>query len=96
MCGDDPAVEGDTWGTGDTHYGDRVGGEGGGDCEGRRSPAQTHSIKLHRAESKGHSYMEAPNPKHQIPNKSQSPKFETKSDWSFEIGIWSLFGICDL
>ena len=38
--------------------------------------------------------MEAPNPKHQVPNKYQSPKFETKSFWSFEIGIWSLFGIC--
>jgi len=38
--------------------------------------------------------MEAPNPKHQIPNKSQSPKFETKYFWLFEIGIWNLgFGI---
>jgi len=45
LCGDDPAVEGDTWGTGDTHYGDRVGGEGGGDCQGRRPPAQTTVIK---------------------------------------------------
>jgi hypothetical protein len=40
--------------------------------------------------------MEAPNPKHQIPNKSQSPKFKTKSLCWFEIGIWSLFGICNL
>jgi len=42
--------------------------------------------------------MEAPNPKHQISNKSQSPKFETKSVWLFEIEIWRLlgFGICDL
>jgi hypothetical protein len=37
--------------------------------------------------------MEAPNPKHQIPNKFQSPKFEETSTWLFEIGIWSLFGI---
>jgi hypothetical protein len=34
--------------------------------------------------------MEAPNPKHQIPNKFQSPKFEKTSGWPFE------FGICDL
>jgi hypothetical protein len=27
-------------------------------------------------------------------NKSQLPNSETKSVWSFEIGIWSLFGIC--
>jgi hypothetical protein len=33
--------------------------------------------------------------KHQIPNKSQSPKFKIKSVWSFEIGIWSLFGILE-
>jgi hypothetical protein len=38
--------------------------------------------------------MEAPNSKHQIPNKSQSPKFDTNSAWSFEIDIWGLFGIC--
>jgi hypothetical protein len=50
--------------------------------------------KRHSARSIG--YMEAPNPKHQISNKSQSPKFETKSIWSFEIGIWSLFGIWNL
>jgi hypothetical protein len=43
-----------------------------------------------------HSHMEAPNSKHQISNKSQSPKFKTKSVWSFEIGIWSLFEIWDL
>jgi pyrimidine operon attenuation protein/uracil phosphoribosyltransferase len=43
-----------------------------------------------------HSYMEAPNPKHQISNKSQLDKFETNSFWSFEIGIWSLFGIWNL
>jgi hypothetical protein len=30
--------------------------------------------------------------KHQISNKSQSPKFETKSGYPFEIGIWSLLG----
>jgi hypothetical protein len=40
--------------------------------------------------------MKAPNPKQQIPNKFQSPKFETKSFWSFEIGIWNLFGIWNL
>jgi hypothetical protein len=40
--------------------------------------------------------MEAPNPKHHIPNKYQSSKSETKAFWLFEIGIWSLFGICDL
>jgi hypothetical protein len=34
--------------------------------------------------------MEAPNPKHQISNKSQSPKLQTKSVWLFDIGI------CDL
>jgi len=39
--------------------------------------------------------MEARNPKHQISNKSQSPIFEIKSFRSFEIGIWSLFGILD-
>jgi hypothetical protein len=39
--------------------------------------------------------MEAPNPKHQISNKSQSPKFETNA-WSFEIGIWSLFEVWNL
>jgi hypothetical protein len=43
-----------------------------------------------------HGHMEAPNPKYQIPNKSQSPKSKTKSFWSFEIGIWSLFVIWDL
>jgi len=32
--------------------------------------------------------------KHQIPNKSQSLKSKTKSLWSFEFGIWSLFEIC--
>jgi len=37
--------------------------------------------------------MEAPNSKHQISNKSQSPKFKTKSFWSFEIETWSLLGI---
>jgi hypothetical protein len=40
--------------------------------------------------------MEAPNSKHQITNKLQLPKFETKSFWPFEIGIWSLFGIWNL
>jgi hypothetical protein len=40
--------------------------------------------------------MKAPNPKHQISNKFQAPKFETKSGWLFEIGIWSLFGIWNL
>jgi hypothetical protein len=52
--------------------------------------------------------MEAPNPKHQIPNKSQSskslhPKLPLKGEgegggefWLFEIGIRSLFGICNL
>jgi hypothetical protein len=39
--------------------------------------------------------MEAPNPKHQISNKFQLPKFETKSVWLLEIGIWSLFGILE-
>jgi hypothetical protein len=29
--------------------------------------------------------MEAPNPKHQISNKLQSPKFKTRSVWGFEI-----------
>jgi hypothetical protein len=43
-----------------------------------------------------HSHMEAPNPKYQNPNKFQSPKFEKTSGWSFEIGIWSLFGIWNL
>jgi hypothetical protein len=38
--------------------------------------------------------MESPNFKHQISNKSQSPKFKTKYSWLFEIGIWNLrFGI---
>ena len=40
--------------------------------------------------------MEVPNPKHQIPNKFQLSEFETKSIWSFEIGIWSLSGIWNL
>jgi hypothetical protein len=40
--------------------------------------------------------MKAPNPKQQITNKFQSPKPEIKSVWSFEIGIWSLFGIWSL
>jgi hypothetical protein len=40
--------------------------------------------------------MQAPNSKHQIQNKFQSPKFETKSVWSFEIGAYLGFGICDL
>jgi hypothetical protein len=42
--------------------------------------------------------MEAPNPKHQIPNKLQSPKFETNFVGSFEIefGAYLGFGICDL
>jgi hypothetical protein len=39
--------------------------------------------------------MKVPNAKHQISNKSQSPKGETKF-WPFEIGIWSLFGIWNL
>jgi hypothetical protein len=40
--------------------------------------------------------MKAPNGKHQISNKSQLPKFETKSVGSFEIGDWNLFGIWNL
>jgi len=40
--------------------------------------------------------MEAPNSKLQISNESQSPKFKAKSVWSFDIGIWSLFGIWNL
>jgi hypothetical protein len=47
-----------------------------------------------RAWSIAHSDMREPNPKHQIPDKFQSPKFEKTSGWSFEIWIWSLFGIC--
>ena len=37
---------------------------------------------------------EIPNPKSQIPNKSQAPnpKFQTKSVWDLVIGIWNLFG----
>jgi hypothetical protein len=34
---------------------------------------------------------QAPNTKHQIPN-----KFQTELFWSFEIGIWDLFGVWDL
>lgn len=41
MCGVDSEVEGDPWGAGDPYYGDRVGGEGAGDCQGLRTPAQT-------------------------------------------------------
>ena len=44
MCGDDSEVEGDPWGAGDSYYGDRVGGEGLGDCQGRRPPPQTNSL----------------------------------------------------
>jgi len=54
--------------------------------------------------------VKAPNPKHQISNKFQLPKFQTKSFYPptqktagfargaplFEIGIWSLFGIWNL
>jgi hypothetical protein len=42
----------------------------------------------------GACHMQAPNPKHQISNKFQLANVETKSVRSFEIGIWSLFGIC--
>jgi len=43
--------------------------------------------------------MEVPNPKHQISNKSQSPKFEKNylviCNWNLEL-VWNLgFGICD-
>jgi len=31
-------------GAGDSYHGDRVGGEGGGDCQGRRTPAQTTTL----------------------------------------------------
>ena len=41
-----------------------------------------------------HSQMEAPSPKHQIPNKYQSPKSETKSAWV--ISNWNLELIWDL
>jgi hypothetical protein len=40
--------------------------------------------------------IKAPNSKHQIPNKFQCSTFKTKLSWSFEIGIWKLFGICNL
>ncbi len=42
--------------------------------------------------------MEAPNPNHQIPNKFQSPKFETNSlgDLKLEFGAYLGFGNCDL
>jgi len=36
VFGDDSEVEGDSWGSGDSYYGDRVGGEGLGDCQSRR------------------------------------------------------------
>jgi hypothetical protein len=36
VFGDDSEVEGDSWGSGDTYYGDRVGGESGRDCQSRR------------------------------------------------------------
>jgi hypothetical protein len=49
-----------------------------------------------RKPDKEHDDVEAPNAKHQISNKSQSLKFERKSFWSFEIGIWSLFEIWNL
>ncbi len=49
LCGDDPEVEGGPWGEGDSYYGDRVGGEGVGDCEGGRPSAETTSVKPHRA-----------------------------------------------
>jgi hypothetical protein len=42
--------------------------------------------------------MKAPNAKHQISNKSQLPKFETKSvdHLKLEFGAYLGFGICDL
>jgi hypothetical protein len=43
--------------------------------------------------------MEAPNPKHQIPNKFQSPKFETRSVFGhlkLGFGAYLGFDICDL
>jgi hypothetical protein len=41
---------------------------------------------------------EAPDYKHQIANKFQWSKLQTKGKafWSFEIEIWDLFGIWDL
>ena len=45
MCGVDPEVEGDSWGAGDSYHGDRVGGEGLGDYQGRRLTPQTTSLK---------------------------------------------------
>jgi hypothetical protein len=44
VFGDDSEVEGDSWGSGDSYYGDRVGGEGLGDCQGRRITSQTTSL----------------------------------------------------
>jgi hypothetical protein len=44
LCGDDPEVERDTWGAGDSYYGDRVGGEGVGDCKGGRPSTKAHII----------------------------------------------------
>jgi hypothetical protein len=41
----------------------------------------------------------APNPKHQISNKSQLPKFETKilfGHLRLEFGAYLRFGFCDL
>jgi len=44
LRGDDPEVEGDSWGEGDSYHGDRVGGEGGGDRQGGRVTAQTTGL----------------------------------------------------
>ena len=45
MCGDDSETKGDSRGAGDSYHGDRVGGEGLEDSQGRRTPSQTAVIK---------------------------------------------------
>jgi len=39
---------------------------------------------------------QVPSTKLQIISNYQNSKFQTKSFWSLDIGIWNLFGICDL
>jgi hypothetical protein len=50
LCGDDSEVEGGCRGEGDSYHGDRVGREGGGDCEGGRPSTKTTTIRQQSAE----------------------------------------------